>query len=163
MAAKEKKVKEVLRPLVHSLQTGSGRNLMALVLFGSRSRGEARKGSDWDIFLLCRSLPSSPMKRYAHLRELCKEDLKIGVSFLAKTKREFEEGFPSFYLDLALDGMILYDADGYMEAKLRRIRDIIKESGLKREKIPGGFFWDWKKHPGPVWEIDWKGFKAGNR
>ena len=24
-----------------------------------------------------------------------------------------------------------------------------KETGLKRERIPGGFFWDWKKYPGP--------------
>jgi len=71
------------------------------------------------------------------------------------------KGFPSFYLDLALDGVILYDTDGYMETKLRRIREIIKETGLKRERIPGGCFWDWKKYPGPDWEISWKGFEVG--
>lgn len=161
MAAKGKKVKEALRPLVENLQDGLGQNLVAVVLFGSWARGEQRKASDWDIFVLARSLPVAPMKRYAQFRSLCNDQPESGVSFLAKTQMEFEEGFPSFYLDLALDGIILYDTDGYMEAKLRRIREIIKETRLKRERIPGGFFWEWKKDPGPEWEISWKGFEAG--
>lgn len=123
-----------------SLHEALGQNLIALVLYGSRARGEQRRASDWDIFVLARSLPVSPMKRYARLRSLRNEEPEGGVSFLAKTRIEFEEGFPSFYLDLALDGVILYDTDGYMEAKLRRIREIIKETGLKRERIPGRFF-----------------------
>ena len=161
MTAKGKKIKEALRPLVESLRDGMGQNLIALVLFGSRSRGAQRRASDWDIFVLARSLPVSPMKRYARLRSLRNEEPEGGVSFLAKTQIEFEEGFPSFYLDLALDGVILYDTGGYMEAKLERIKEIIKETGLKRERIPGGFFWDWKKYPGPDWEISWKGFESG--
>ncbi len=160
MAAR-KKIRERLRPLVERLREVLGENLVALVLFGSRARGEQRRTSDWDIFVLARSLPVSPMKRYVQLRSLRKEEPEGGVSFLAKTQTEFEAGFPSFYLDLALDGVILYDTDGYMEAKLRRIREIIKETGLKRERIPGGFFWDWKKYPGTDWEISWKGFQVG--
>jgi predicted nucleotidyltransferase len=159
MAAK--KIKEALRSLVESVQDGLGQNLLAVVLFGSRARGEQRKASDWDIFVLARSLPVSPMKRYGQLRALCNGEPEGGVSFLAKTQREFEEGFPSFYLDLALDGVILFDTDGYMQARLQRIKEIIKETGLRRERIPGGFFWDWKKYPGPQWEISWKGFEAG--
>lgn len=161
MAAKGKKIKLALRPLLESLQVGLGQNLIALVLFGSRARTEQRKASDWDIFVLVRSLPASPIKRYAQLRALCNGEPEGGVCFLVKTQREFEAGFPSFYLDLALDGVILYDSDEYMQTKLRRIRKIIKESGLRRESIPGGFFWDWKKYPGPEWEISWKGFEAG--
>ncbi|MFQ5828624.1 MAG: nucleotidyltransferase domain-containing protein [Candidatus Methylomirabilia bacterium] len=162
-AGKEKKIKEALRSLVESLHEGMAQNLIALVLFGSRARGETLKASDWDIFVLARSLPVSPMKRYTRLRTLCKEELDGGVSFLAKTQREFEEGFPSFYLDLALDGVILFDTDGYMEARLSRVREIIKEAGLKRNKISGGFFWDWKKYPAsPEWEISWAGFEPSS-
>ena len=61
----------------------------------------------------------------------------------------------------SIRSMNLYDTAGYMEAKLRRIREIIRETGLKRERIPGGFFWNWKKYPGPQWEISWEGFEAG--
>lgn len=102
------------------------------------------------------------MKRYGYLRGLCDEYLAGGISFLAKAQREFEGGFPSFYFDLALDGVILYDTNGYMQEKLSRIREIIKEAGLKRVRIHGGFFWDWKKHPQETeWEISWKGFQTG--
>lgn len=159
MAEKIKKAPEVLRPLVESLKRGMGRNLIALVLFGSRARGKGRKTSDWDIFVLAWSLPLSPMKRYRYLRELCDTELKGGVSFLAKTQSEFEAGFPSFYLDLAQDGIILFDTARSMEARLNRIREIIGEAGLKRERIPGGFFWDWKHNPGPGWELSWEGFQ----
>ncbi len=76
MAAKEKKIEQVLRPLVESLKAGLAQNLIALVLFGSRARGETRKVSDWDLFLLARSLPTSPMKRYSYLRGLSTEPLE---------------------------------------------------------------------------------------
>ena len=81
--------------------------------------------------------------------------------FSPRRRSSLRRGSPIFYLDLALAGVILYDTDRYIEAKLRRIREIIKETGLKRERIPGGFFWDWKKYPGPDWEISWKGFESG--
>jgi hypothetical protein len=160
MAAEGKKVKEILRPLVRSLQKGLGENLIAVVFFGSRARGAGRSSSDWDLFVLARSLPPAPLRRYSYLRRLCDKGPKEGVSFLAKTQREFEEGFPSFYLDLALDGVILFDTGGYIEAKLKQIKEIINEAGLKRKRIPGGFFWDWKKYPGHEWEISWKGFEV---
>ena len=163
MAAKGQKIKEALRPLVESLREGMGQNLIALVLFGSRARGEQRWGSDWDIFVLARSLPVSPMKRYAGLRSLRNEEPDGGVSFLAKTQMEFEEGFPSFYPDLALDGVILHDTDGYMEAKLRRIREIIKETGLKRERIPGGFFGIGRNIRGGIGKLAGRGLRWGYR
>jgi len=161
MAAREKKIKELLHPLVESLQEAMGENLIAVVLFGSRARGKTTKASDWDIFVLAHLLPLSPMKRYAYLRGVCNDEVEEGVSFLAKTKEEFEAGFPSFYLDLALDGITLFDTSGYMEARLRRIRQIIQEAGLRRERIAVGFFWNWNKYPGPEWEISWKGFEVG--
>jgi len=54
---------------------------------------------------------------------------------LGKTPEEFEEHFPSLYLDIGLDGVILYDKDGYTTRKLERIREIIRESGLVRERL----------------------------
>jgi len=159
VAAQEEKIEETLRPLIECLREGLGQNLIALVLFGSRARGEATPESDWDIFLVAESLPSSPLKRYALFGKLVPGNLKGEVSFLAKTRKEFAGGVPSFYLDLALDGVILYDTEGYMQGRLNRIRGIIKEAGLKRERINGGFFWDWEQTPGAEWEISWEGFR----
>jgi uncharacterized protein len=161
MASKKERLKDTLRPLLEHLIQGLGQSLIALVLFGSRARSNKRDASDWDIFVLARSLPTSPIERYASLRELCPVEPTDGFSFLAKTQEEFEDGFPSFYLDLALDGIILFDTSEYMENKLNHIQKLIKEAGLKREKIPGGFFWDWDKYPGPDWQMDWSGFHTG--
>jgi predicted nucleotidyltransferase len=160
MVSKEARLREALSPVLERLKEELGRNLLALVLFGSRARDEMRPTSDWDLFLLARALPASPLDRYAGLRRGCGDEPEGGVSFLAKTRDEFEGGFPSFYLDLALDGIILFDTDGYMETRLERIRELTREAGLNRKSIAGGFFWDWEKSPGPDWEIDWNGFRA---
>lgn len=48
MAAQEEKVRKILHPLVESLRQGLGQNLIAVVLFGSRARGEATVESDWE-------------------------------------------------------------------------------------------------------------------
>jgi hypothetical protein len=41
-----KKTKQALRPVVKSLREALGENRIALVLFGSRARGEQRRASD---------------------------------------------------------------------------------------------------------------------
>jgi len=46
-----------------------------------------------------------------------------------------------------------------MRGRLNRSRDLIREAGLKRERISGGFFWDWEQPPGAKWEISWEGFR----
>lgn len=159
MDSKEEKLKEALLPVVEHLKERLGDELMALVLFGSRARDDERETSDWDIFLLARSLPSSPVERYARVRACCPVEPEGGLSFLSKTQEEFESEFPSFYLDLAIDGIILLDTAGYMDRQLNRIRELIGQAGLRRERIPGGFFWEWQQPPGPDWEITWAGFR----
>lgn len=164
MDSKNEGVTAVLRPVVGCLTERLGDNLIALVLFGSRARGDEGETSDWDIFLLARSLPSAPVTRYAAVHACCPVEPEGGISFLAKTQTEFEGGFPSFYLDLAIDGIILFDTCGYMESKLERVHELIEQAGLKRQRIPGGFFWDWQQSPGPDWELTWSGFRsAGGR
>jgi hypothetical protein len=55
---------------------------------------------------------------------------------------------------------VLWLGGGTSGSQLRRIREIIKQTGLKRERLPGGFFWNWKKDPGPQWEIGWDGVQV---
>ena len=81
---KEKKIRENLRHLVETLREGVGMDLIAIVLSGSRTLGEKRKGSDWDVSILARSLLVSSMKRYAYLRSLCKKELEGGSCFLPR-------------------------------------------------------------------------------
>lgn len=146
-----------LTPLVKSLEHGLSEQLWGLVLFGSVARGEAKESSDLDLLLVADGLPEKFMARMRYLRRLLPGELRGAVSFIARTRAEFETGFPSYYLDLALDGVILYDRENYMQQKLTRIRELIQAAGLQRRRTDYGFSWEWQKPPKGPWRIDWSG------
>jgi predicted nucleotidyltransferase len=93
-----------LSTLVEGLQHGLSEQLWGLVLFGSVARGEAQEGSDLDLLLVADGLPEKFTARMRHLRCLLPSALRGGVSFIAKTRAEFEAGFPSYYLHAAKAG-----------------------------------------------------------
>jgi len=151
---------ERLEKIVEFLKKKLGDDLIGLVLFGSAARGEMRETSDVDILLIAQNLPEERYERIQFLRKgLPSAGLGHPVCFIAYTPEEFLSGFPSFYLDLGLDGIILYDTDGFLEEKLERIRQITKESDLIRKRYGKEMFWMWTK---PPWirnyHIDWDGY-----
>jgi hypothetical protein len=125
------------------------------VLFGSRARGDAGSSSDYDLFLVIDHLPLRPIERQRFL--ITRTGSTRGISIIAKSRQEFEAAFPSLYLDLALDGNMLYDKEGYMTAHLARIRELTTAAGLVRERRPHGFTWKWKRPPRARWRVDWTG------
>ena len=139
------------------LRSGLAGRLWGLVLFGSAARGEAREGSDWDLLLVADELPEGFLERHRFLRALLPSACRGRVSFIAKSRAEFEAGFPSYYLDVALDGIVLLDRDRYTEGKLQRILDLMREAGLRRRRVPAGFVWEWERPPAGAWRIDWTG------
>lgn len=109
----------------------------------------------WDVFVIVNSLPKKPIERQKFIID--KINTKGRANLIAKTKQEFENSFPPLYLDLALDGVILFDRENYLKEKLARIKKLIENAGLVREKRPYGFNWRWRKKPLPNWKIDWTG------
>ena len=153
-------------PLIEAFQHKLDSELISLVLFGSRARGEGSDGSDWDIFLIAKELPTNPFERQITLREIIPLKFPFQVSIYAKTVKEFESDFPAIYLDIARDGAILFDRDGYVRPRLQQIKEIIKLAGLKRKKKFGALVWDWEEKPGFGWSIDWSGvygLKGGSK
>jgi uncharacterized protein len=146
-----------LAPLVGSLEHGLSEQLWGIVLFGSVARGEARESSDLDLLLVADNLPAKFTARTRYLRSMLPGELRGAVSFIARIRTEFEAGFPSYYLDLALDGVILYDREDYMQQKLARIRELMKTAGLRRQRTDYGFSWEWHTPPRDHWRIDWSG------
>ena len=59
------------------------------------------------------------------------------------------------FLDIAVDGIVLFDPRGYLSRKLEAIRRLIERKGLIREKRGRDLIWRWKRYPGPNWSIEW--------
>lgn len=136
----------------------------SLVLFGSYGRGDWDGQSDLDLLLIAKKLPANLWEREIMVRKPLYDMIKKHFTVIAKTEEEFSSYFPSFYLDLGLDGIIIYDRNNFLTQRFKRIRQIIKEAGLKRIKIPTSgrkkeeFTWKWKNPPKRGWEINWTGF-----
>jgi len=148
--------KELLDQVVAALRTALGDRLVAVVLFGSRARGEAREDSDWDVLVIAEALPDDPLERGRFLRQFLPIRCRLGVSFLARTPQEFEAHVSSLYLDIAVDGQILDDPKGYAAKRLATLQRLIEESGLFRERTPAGDLWRWKVPPRGRWMMSWE-------
>ncbi len=144
-----------MEPVLTALQRGLGNNLVAVVLFGSRARGEAEANSDWDLLVIAHELPQRSFQRHLHLKQMLPAEWRGEVAILAKTPEEFESYLTSLFLDVALDGIILYDSQGYMADRLARLRRLIQEQGLQRRQMGRDLVWDWQHFPGLGWSLDW--------
>lgn len=145
-----------ITPVVQALQQGLGKKLVAVVLFGSRARGDAKEERDWDLLVIAENLPERQMERYRKVKEILPQKWRGRISILAKTPDEFEAALPSLYLEIALDGLILYDPQEYAAVKLQKLRGLIQAKDLRREKRGLDFIWQWGTFPGFGWSLAWK-------
>jgi predicted nucleotidyltransferase len=146
----------LLPEVVASLRQGLGEELIAVVLFGSRARGEADKASDWDLLVIARHLPKGTFERHLHLKSMVPVPWRGQTAILSRTPEEFESHLASLFLDIALDGVILYDPDAYMAQRLASLKRLIKEQGLRRERMQRDLVWRWQRFPGFDWSLEWE-------
>ena len=152
---------DYLNEAVSHLRAAFGDNLMGVALYGSRARGEAREASDVDLLVIARDLPAHWQARTRGLHDPLRQISDAPPMYVyGKTPEECESQFPSLYLDFGLDGIVLYEREGYLSRKLGRIREIIRETGLVRRRLSeNNMFWDWDKSPARGWEITWEGYR----
>lgn len=141
--------------VVEGLTTALSDRLVAVVLFGSRARGEASESSDWDLLVIAEGLPARVFDRNLYLKQLLPPECCGRISVLAKTPEQFRGTASSLYLDIALDGRILYDPRGFAEERLSSLRRQIGQLGLRRERTPEGFDWRWESPPTGPWSLSW--------
>ena len=146
-----------LAPVLRALKDALGEELVAVVLFGSQARGEADTTSDWDLLLIADHLPAGTLERHLTLKHALPPRWRGRIALLAKTPGEFEARLPALYLDIAHDGVILYDPHGYAANKLSRIRQLRQEAGLVRRERMGESIWEWTRPPAGPWKIEWDG------
>jgi predicted nucleotidyltransferase len=145
----------VLEPVIAALQKELGNRLVAIVLFGSRARGDYRPDSDWDLLVVAQKLPEKPFQRHLYLKGVLPDDWRGKVALLAKTPAELESHVPALYLDIALDGVILYDRGAYMKERLASLQRLIREKGLHREQRGRELIWRLEGILRSDWHLTW--------
>ncbi len=144
-----------LSPVIEALRTGLDDSLVAVVLFGSWARGEAGPESDWDLLVIACKLPPKALARHFYLKSMLPADWRARISLLAKTPQEFESRFPPLYLDIALDGIVLFDREEYMTRRLEWIRQQIQRHHLQRLRFDRDLMWHGAS---PISTPGWEGF-----
>lgn len=153
--AKSRAAKSLPSAIAISLHEGLDGDLVSVVLFGSRARGEANEESDWDVLVVALNLPGGIVERAALLKRMLPESFRGEVGLLAKTPEEFTAGAPELYLDIAVDGVILHDTESFMARRLGFLRAGIRAKGLRRERDGRDLIW--RHAPGTNPSLDWEG------
>jgi predicted nucleotidyltransferase len=148
-------LREDLSRYVHALERRFGSDLVSVVLFGSRARGEAGPESDIDVLIVARGLPRQRWDRYGGLRDLAREvgeDFGDAVAPILLTPEEAREVKP-YYLGMLSGHVILRDAGGFFAGVLDGLRQRLAELGSRRHVDEDGYeYWDLKPdwRPGDI-------------
>jgi len=148
-----------LKQVIDCYREFLGENLISIVLFGSRARGDAGETSDHDLFIIANNLPARAFKRVLFIRSPLEGQFEEKLCITAKTPEEVLRDFPPLFLDLGLDGIILFDRNDFFKRLQERIREIIREAGLRRKKQDRDLYWEWDVPPRRGWEITWSGYR----
>jgi len=134
-------IKELRDVAVRSLRERFGDRLQAVVLFGSHAREEAAKLSDVDFFIVVRGLPTDPVERrldvYDSLTPIVRR-FRIDVSVIEMDEREIGKSLTPLLVNIAHEGLILYDKNGRIATFFERLREAVKRAGLVRFRTSDG-------------------------
>lgn len=144
-------LREVLDRYVSALTERFAHDLVSVILFGSRARGEERPESDIDVLVVVRGLPQRRFLRYAGLRavaEAVSAPFAQAVTPILLTPEEAAQIKP-YYLGMLSGHVVLHDRDGFFAGVLARLRGRLVELGSRRYVDEDGYeYWDLKP--------DWK-------
>jgi len=146
-----------LAPVIDALRNGLGDDLVAVVLFGSRARGEGGPDSDWDLLVIAENLPDSPWHRQKQMLALLPQEWQHQVNVLAYTSAEWFARVTPLALDIAVDGIVLYESNrALFSARLSALRKQLSDLGLERQAIgEGERVWLWRDEPQRHWALEW--------
>ncbi len=151
---------ERYRLVVQALVDVFARRLRAVILFGSQARGDARPGSDHDLYVVIESLPGDPLARQRVVRGVLLpilDRLPGPISFVAKTPEEVAANLTPLLLDVCVDGICLYGA-AYFEPYRQQALAALRQSKLRRQRVGGTLMWLFPQMPATDWELSWEGY-----
>jgi len=126
-----------------------GRRLVSIVLYGSVARGYAHATSDIDLLVVVEEYPASFADRIKELvdintalfepkRKLYEQTGRhASIQFYPLNPEEARHHRP-LYLDITIDGLILYDRNNFIQSILNGLRQRLNQIGSQRVQLPSG-------------------------
>jgi predicted nucleotidyltransferase len=126
--------------IVSTVRNTFGENLTGVVQFGSSVRNEMRKGSDIDLLIVLDSSASIERSLYR------KWDKDVAPVLGEKYSPQFshlpaQESATSLWLEIAVEGEILFARDFDLKTCLRQLRTAIAEGRFVRKLSYGIPYW----------------------
>jgi len=156
---------EVLDACKTACEEFYGERLVSLAVFGSVGRRTMRPDSDIDLLVVAYGLPKGRMRRVAEFVavERCVEPIlrakesagvRTRLSPLIRTPSEIEAG-SAILLDMTEDLRALFDRDRFLERRIEKLRQRLKELGARRVRTGDAWWWDLKPDfkPGEVFTL----------
>jgi predicted nucleotidyltransferase len=119
----------------------------AILLFGSRARGESNERSDIDLLVLHENCEiKDPVLRRRHLYNLIHKAIGKEFEGITIIDMEFENFIKpieinALLLNIYWDSIIVYDKTNVLHSFLEYVKDKIEKSGLKRIKDGKAYRW----------------------
>lgn len=140
-------IDENVKLLKHRLKSLKESCVKAVIIFGSRARGEAEEKSDVDLLILhedCRI--KDPVLRRRHLYSIIQEavgDALESITVIDMTLEHFLKPVEvnALLLNIYWDSIVVYDETGILQEFLAQIKERIAKSGLKRVKNGKAYRW----------------------
>lgn len=131
---------KIVETLAEKLQSLS-QDVVAAALFGSWAKGAAREESDVDLLVVSERVHPKRRKRVQDIIRL-KRALSSGfpLDVLLVTRKECRENFKNhnpLFLDIACEGIILFDPEGFLKTLVEETQTYIRTRGLVR--LPDGW------------------------
>ena len=150
--------------VVAEYRAAVGDDLVAIALFGSVARGQARPDSDLDLYLVTRRSSLGDARLHGmwgridaspEFQALTRAGYRPTLSPVPHTVDDLAR-HPWILLDITHHGVILYDPESVLERELDAVRRRMAELGSTRVELPDGtWFWDLKPdwRPGEVVDL----------
>lgn len=124
-------------PVIHTLKKNFESDLIGVIQFGSSVRGEMREGSDVDLLIVLDGRRPVDRSLYSQW------DRFITDPVLSPQFSHLPTGpdFTSLWLEVAIEGVILFDPTKQLDTILRQIRSAIAEGKFSRKMSHGHPYW----------------------
>lgn len=140
--------------------------LLGILVFGSVARGDWTPHSDIDLLVVVEGWRGPTWERTRELATLIEELRKtreykeavrwgfIPIIQHYPLDREEAERSQRIYIDACVDGIVLYERDGFLTKVLGEFRRRMAKLGANRVYLPKGYYWVlWRGKAGEVFEI----------